>query len=254
MPISRFTVEAVEGEVTNVQVSLASNVFAEQVTVSVPVLEADTSTSAAQMSMRMRAPSVQNNIGAIEMRANDDGNVGDAMSRVTGVSVVGGESVFVRGLGERYSNTTLNGATMPTTEPDRRVVPLDLFPTGMIDSVQVSKTYTPDKPSQFAGGLVEIIPLKRPTETSYELSVSGGWNSQTTGDPGLSYTNGRPWNGFGDSSLDLPSGIPDRKVIRGGRFTSDELGFLVSDLDRFGRSFANIWDPDRRGPSDGSVV
>ena len=63
--------------------------------------------------------------------------------RVTGVSVGDNESVFVRGLGERYSNTTLAGITLPTTEPDRRIIPLDLFPTGLIDSVQVSKTYLP---------------------------------------------------------------------------------------------------------------
>ena len=145
------TVEVQAGQLATVQVALGSNVFAEELVVTAPTLEADSSTAAAQMMMRMRAPSVQDNIGAIEMSANNDSNAADAMQRVTGVSVVEGQSVFVRGLGERYSNTTLAGATLPTTEPDRRVVPLDLFPTGLIDSVQVSKTYTPDKPSQFAG-------------------------------------------------------------------------------------------------------
>ena len=164
----------VAGELSRVQVALASNVFAEQVTVTAPNLEAESSTAAAQLMLRMRAPVVQDNIGAVEMSANDDSNAADAMERVTGVSVVGGGSVFVRGLGERYSNTTLNGAMLPTTEPDRRVVPLDLFPTALIDSVQVSKTYAPDKPSQFAGGLVEIIPLKLPVETSWEVGASGG--------------------------------------------------------------------------------
>ena len=181
------TLDVEADQLTRVQVSLASNVFAETVTVSAPSLEAESSTAAAQLMLRMRAPVVQDNIGAIEMSANDDSNAADAMERVTGVSVVGSGSVFVRGLGERYSNTTLNGAMLPTTEPDRRVVPLDLFPTALIDSVQVSKTYTPDKPSQFAGGLVEIIPLKLPVETSWEIGAGGGWNSVTTGTRGLSY-------------------------------------------------------------------
>ncbi len=236
-------VEIVPAAVTEVQVSLTTNRFAEEVAVVASTLEAQSSTAAAQMMLRMRAPSVQDNIGAAEMRSNNDSDAADAMSRVTGVSVVDSQSVFVRGLGERYSNTTLNGATLPTTEPDRRVVPLDLFPTGLIDSVQVSKTYTPDKPSQFAGGLVEIIPLKFPNETAWEFSMGGAHNSITTGRSGLGYPGARPWNGFAGGSRRLPAGFPDRKVIRGGRFTSDELGFLQSDLERLGESFDNVWDP-----------
>ena len=236
-------VEIVPATVTEVQVSLTTNRFAEEVAVVASTLEAQSSTAAAQMMLRMRAPSVQDNIGAAEMRSNNDSDAADAMSRVTGVSVVDSQSVFVRGLGERYSNTTLNGATLPTTEPDRRVVPLDLFPTGLIDSVQVSKTYTPDKPSQFAGGLVEIIPLKFPNETAWEFSMGGAHNSITTGRSGLGYPGARPWNGFAGGSRRLPAGFPDRKVIRGGRFTSDELGFLQSDLERLGESFDNVWDP-----------
>ena len=239
-------IEIAPGQVTEVQVSLTTNVFAEEVAVVAPTLEAQSSTAAAQMMLRMRAPGVQDNIGGSEMRSNNDSDAADAMSRVTGVSVVDSQSVFVRGLGERYSNTTLNGATLPTTEPDRRVVPLDLFPTGLIDSVQVSKTYTPDKPSQFAGGLVEIIPLKLPAETAYEFSLSGAHNSITTGKSGLGYAGGSRWNGFDGGTRALPAGFPDRKVIRGGRFTSDELGFLGRDLERLGESFSNVWDPVRQ--------
>ena len=237
------TVEVVDRRLSSVQVALASNVFAEEVTVSAPTLEAASSTAAAQLMMRMRAPSVQDNIGAVEMSANNDSNAADAMQRVTGVSVVEGQSVFVRGLGERYSNTTLAGATLPTTEPDRRVVPLDLFPTGLIDSVQISKTYTPDKPSQFAGGLVEIVPLRLPDSTSFEVSVGGGWNSLTTGTMGLGYAGGgRDWAGFDDGTRSLPDGFPTRKVTRGGRF-SGTLGFSREDLERLGEQFGNVWDP-----------
>ena len=241
---TNVSVEVVAGQLSPVQVALGSNVFAEELVVTAPTLEADSSTAAAQMMMRMRAPSVQDNIGAIEMSANDDSNAADAMQRVTGVSVVDGQSVFVRGLGERYSNTTLAGATLPTTEPDRRVVPLDLFPTGLIDSVQVSKTYTPDKPSQFAGGLVEIVPMKLPDETSFELSAGGGWNSLSTGAMGLGYPGGgRDWLGFDDGTRALPSGFPDRKVTRRGRFTPEGVGFTPEQLQEIGRSFDNVWDP-----------
>ena len=241
---TNVTVEVVAGRLSPVQVALGSNVFAEELVVSAPTLEADSSTAAAQMMMRMRAPSVQDNIGAVEMSANDDSNAADAMQRVTGVSVVEGQSVFVRGLGERYSNTTLAGATLPTTEPDRRVVPLDLFPTGLIDSVQVSKTYTPDKPSQFAGGLVEIVPMKLPDETSFEISAGGGWNSLTTGAQGLGYPGGgRDWAGFDDGTRALPAGFPANKVTRRGRFSPEGVGFTPEELQQIGLSFENTWDP-----------
>ena len=241
---TNVTVEVVAGQLSTVQVALGSNVFAEELVVSAPTLEADSSTAAAQMMMRMRAPSVQDNIGAVEMSANDDSNAADAMQRVTGVSVVEGQSVFVRGLGERYSNTTLAGATLPTTEPDRRVVPLDLFPTGLIDSVQVSKTYTPDKPSQFAGGLVEIVPMKLPDQTSFEISAGGGWNSLTTGAQGLGYPGGgRDWAGFDDGTRALPADFPQNKVTRRGRFSPEGVGFTPEELQQIGLTFDNTWDP-----------
>ena len=82
----------------------------------------------------------------------------------------GAKISFVRGLGERYSNTTLAGSVIPTTEPDKKVVPLDLFPTGLIDSVQVSKSYSPDRSAEFAGGLVQIVPMRLPVARSLNMS------------------------------------------------------------------------------------
>ena len=85
---------------------------------------------------------------AQQMRANADIDAAAAMSRVTGLAVVDNQYVFVRGLGERYSNTTLAGAIIPTTEPDKKVVPLDMFPAGLLDRVQVAKSYSPDRSAE----------------------------------------------------------------------------------------------------------
>ena len=96
------------------------------------------------------------------------------MQRVTGISVVDNQYVFVRGLGERYSNTTLNGSIMPTTEPDKKVVPFDLFPTGLVESIQVVKSYLPDKPAEFAGGLVQIEPSNFPDARTMNVGIEIG--------------------------------------------------------------------------------
>jgi hypothetical protein len=163
------------------------------------------------------------------MRANGDGDAAAAMQRVTGLSVVD-NFLYVRGLGERYSNTTLNGSVIPTTEPDRKVVPLDLFPTGLVDSVQVIKSYVPDRSAEFAGGLVQIETLKLPTGPTVDVSYSIGLNGQTTGKDVVGGVGGsRDWIGYGVDARRLPDSVPNKKVIKGGRFTPD-VGVLSSEL------------------------
>jgi len=178
------------------------------------------------------------------MRANGDGNAASAMQRVTGLSVVD-DFVFVRGLGERYSNTTLNGAVIPTTQPDKKVVPLDLFPSGLIDSVQIAKSYSPDKSAEFAGGLVQIEPLKFPTGPTIDVSYGIGFNSNTTGEDLLgSLGGGRDWLGYDDGTRGLPSGL-DKIVRRGGIFTPD-VGYTRPELEAIGERFRNSWSPVTR--------
>jgi hypothetical protein len=96
--------------------------------------DAMTSSAAAQLLARRRAPEISDGLGSDEMRQNADSNAASALQRMTGLSVVDSRYVFVRGLGERYSNTTLNGAVIPSTEPERRVVSLDMFPAGLLDT------------------------------------------------------------------------------------------------------------------------
>ena len=237
-------INAGDERVLTADVGLRMKAFAETVTVTAQVTDVETSSAAAQITERKQAQVITDNLGSQEMRQNGDGNASAAMQRVTGLSVVD-DFVFVRGLGERYSNTTLSGSVIPTTEPDRKVVPLDLFPTGLIDSVQVAKSYVPDRSAEFAGGLVQIEPLKFPTGPTAEFSYGIGFNSRTTGEDVLGSIGGDNWFGFDDGSRNLPSLVPNRKVIRGGRFTPD-VGMLRPELERIGESFSNTWTPVRR--------
>ncbi len=243
-----ITVEAVPGQRTvTVDAGLSMNAFAETVTVTgTAPIDAVTSSAAAQFVERRNAAVVADNLGGEEMKANNDGDAASAMSRVTGLSVVDSQYVFVRGLGERYSNTTLNGAVLPTTEPDKKVVPLDMFPSGLLNSVSVVKSYSPDRSAEFAGGLVEIQSLRFPSQRVAEVSWSLGLNSLTTGKDVFGYAGGgRDWLGFDDGTRALPSGIPDRKAIRGGIYTPD-VGLLRADLVNVGRAFPNTWNVEPR--------
>jgi hypothetical protein len=219
--------------------------FAESVTVvgEAPI-DALTSSQEVQLIERKNAQVITDNLGSQEMKANGDSDAAAAMSRVTGLSVVDNQYVFVRGLGERYSNTTLSGALIPTTEPDKKVVPLDMFPAGLLDSVQVNKSYSPDRSAEFAGGLVQIMPLKFPAQPVLDLSYGFSVFSNATGESiPLSPLGGNDVFGFNNGARSLPGIIPDSKIVRRGIYTPD-VGYSAEEIAAFGRAFDNAaWRP-----------
>ena len=107
-------------------------------------------------------------IGAEQMSRAGDSNAASALKRVTGLTVVGGKYVYVRGLGERYSASLLNGVSLPSPEPERRVVPLDLFPSAILQSITIQKTFSPDRPGEF-GGMVALQTRGIPEERMHGL-------------------------------------------------------------------------------------
>ncbi|HLG59651.1 MAG TPA: TonB-dependent receptor [Vicinamibacterales bacterium] len=237
-----INVEATDRTLT-ADVGLTMARFAETVTVTAQAIDVQTSSAEAQLIERKQSSVISDNVGAQEMKSNGDSDAAAAMTRVTGLSLVDNQFIFVRGLGERYSNTTLSGSVLPTTEPDKKVVPLDLFPTGLIDSVQVSKSYSPDKSAEFAGGLVQIVPMKLPNRPVVDFSYGLGFYSTATGKTlGFSPLGNRDVWGYDDGARALPSGIPDTKIVRQGIYTPD-VGFGASDITTFGKLFENRWQP-----------
>lgn len=235
-----------------VNVALAMNRFAETVTVSVEPIDAPTSSAEAQLVERKQAAVITDNLGSQDMKANGDSDAAAAMSRVTGLSIVDSQYVFVRGLGERYSNTTLAGSVLPTTEPDKKVVPLDLFPSGLIDSVQVSKSYTPDRSSEFAGGLVQISPMKLPTRPLVDISYGMSHYSTATGKSlPFSPLGTGDWRGYDGGARALPAGFPANKIVRRGIFTP-EVGYSADEISNLGRQLAgSSWRPVSKNGAPG---
>jgi TonB-dependent receptor len=224
--------------------------FAETVTVrGQAFLEAVTSSAEAQIAERKNASVITDNLGSQEMKKNADTDAAAAMARVTGMSVVDNQYVYVRGLGERYSNTTLAGATLPTTEPDKKVVPLDLFPAGLLDSVQVNKSYSPDRSAEFAGGLVQINPLKFPSRPVVSFSYGlTGYSTATGKQIPLSPVSGRDFWGFDSGTRAMPAVFPDSKVVRKGIYTPD-VGLNPEEITGLGQQLDNTWTP---GVADGA--
>jgi len=128
----------------------------------------------------------KNSVNAIDgvtfdlVQRTGDANVAAAMQRVVGVTVTDGKYIQVRGLGDRYSQTLLNGASLPSLDPSRNTVQMDIFPSNLIDNVVVYKNFTPDLPGNFTGGLIDVRTKDFPDRFTVNVSVSGGYNTNSS--------------------------------------------------------------------------
>ena len=195
---------------------------------------------------RRSEDAVANIIGAEEISRSGDSDAAGALRRVTGLTLVDGRFIYIRGLGERYSSTLLNGANVPSPDPTRRVVPLDLFPTGIIESIAVQKGYTGDLPGEFGGGAVEIKTKSVPEAPFFSVDFSMAYRQGTTFKDGQTYHGGASdWTGYDDGirreSQELKAAIADgTQLVPYNRFTG--VGYLPEELEVVGDSLSDIYD------------
>jgi len=134
------------------------------------------STEGAIMSIRMNSPSLVDGISAVNFRRMGDSDAASSMKRVPGVSVEGGKYVYVRGLGDRYTKTILNGVDIPGLDPDRNTMQMDIFPTNIIDNIIVHKTFSAELPADFTGGVIDIAIKDFPDQKKGNISFSSSYN------------------------------------------------------------------------------
>lgn len=155
---------------------------------------------------RRNAEGVQDAIGAESIAKSTDKSASDAVKRVPGVSILSDRYVFVRGMGERYNTTSLNGESVPSPEPRRRVVPFNIIPSNLLESITVVKTPTPDLDGDTVGGNVQLMTRDYPEEFTVQATLGLGLNSQVTFGEYPSYSGGETdWLGFDDGTRDVPA-------------------------------------------------
>lgn len=193
-------------------------------------------TEASLLSKRRKAPVAQDAISAEEISKSPDSDAADAAKRVTGVTIVDGKHIFVRGLSERYSSVMFAGSSIPSPDPDKRVVPMDIFPVGLLDNLIVIKAYTPDMPGEFGGGVVQINPKDYPEERYIKLTVGSGWRIGTTNAKFYSYKGGDwDWFGVDDGTRKLPSTIKSDNL--------DAYNYSAGQIEKAGESLTNAYTP-----------
>ncbi|MEQ1747130.1 MAG: TonB-dependent receptor [Saprospiraceae bacterium] len=172
-------------------------------------------TDASLIALQKRSLSIQDGISSQQISRTGVSNAADAMKQVTGAVVEGGKFIVMRGLGDRYSISQLNGITMPSTDPYRNSSSLDLIPSQMIDNIVTMKTFTPDQPGNFSGGLVNITTKSIPDKFNLYFGMSASYNTQATfNDNFLGHgrdAGSTDWLGFDDGGRDLPKVLLDEK-------------------------------------------
>ena len=143
------------------------------------VVEASTAEAATDaLELRMEADQHLNIMSAEDLSKFAASDVGDALKRVAGVNVVEGQFAIIRGLEDRYNSTLYNSAVVPSPDPDRQSVQLDLFPSDVVSNLVVSKTFAPELPSNTSGGSIDIVTHEYPEQFELKVSTGTGANSK----------------------------------------------------------------------------
>ena len=205
-------------EVKSGEVTLLNNILMQTANLDLGevVVKADMirDNESSMMLVKQRSAAMIDGISSDRMALIGDANAVEAAKRVTGVSVEGGKYVYVRGLGDRYSKTTLNGMEIPGLDPDRNSLQMDIFPTSLMNNITVSKNFTPDMPADFTGGLMNLETKDFPDARILSFSASLGYNpSMHFNSDYLKYQGGSTdFLGFDDGTRALPSGAGNQII------------------------------------------
>ncbi|MEA2017947.1 MAG: TonB-dependent receptor, partial [Campylobacterota bacterium] len=172
-----------------------SDIALEEYVVLAPAVEGSLASTFAELK---DSDTIGDLVGSEQFSKQGDSSASGALKRISGITIVGGKYVYVRGLGERYSTVMLNGLNVPSPNPLKRVVPLDIFPTSIIESLLVQKTYSPNLPGNFGGGAVDIKTKGIPKEDNFISASFGTTYSDATGKKG--YYNS-------DNSVGIPNSV-----------------------------------------------
>ena len=160
------------GEVTALDVTLETNSL-DTIILTTSIKR---NSESAVLNLQKKSVTLLDGLSAESIKSSGAGNVAAAVKSVPGVSIQGGKYVYVRGLGDRYTKSILNGIDIPGLDPDRNTIQMDLFPTSILDNVIVLKSAAAEYPADFTGGIVDIVTKDFPTKAEYSISLGSSYN------------------------------------------------------------------------------
>ncbi|MFW6232504.1 MAG: carboxypeptidase regulatory-like domain-containing protein, partial [Bacteroidota bacterium] len=204
-PTKITNVEVKPNDVVKIDVKLISeDIYLQEIEVTA---EAASDSEAGLIKKRQKSISISDAVSSEMISRTGSGDVASAMEKVTGVTIIEGKKIYVRGLGDRYMNTSLNGATLPNADPDNNSVSTDIFSSKFIDNITTVKSFTPDKPGNFTGGTVDITTKSFPEKETFNFSISTSYNTiSSLQNDYLTYSgSSTDWLGIDDGKRDIPS-------------------------------------------------
>ena len=239
-------VEALAGQTSTIAIELTpAELEYDDFLVTAPRIRG---TVAATLQERRESAQVVDAISVADISKSPDGTASAATRRIVGATIVGGQYLYVRGLGGRYTNVRLNGVPLPSTDPDLPGFQLDLFPANLLSSLNVAKTFTPDIPANFAGGSMNIVTRDFPDDFTLTASIGASTTTAALNNTMYTYDGGNTdFLGFDDGTRDKPDAIKDVPLIvarRGDGFTKEEVGEISRDFRGFGPIEKRGWFPN----------
>ncbi|PWS26679.1 TonB-dependent receptor [Pedobacter yonginense] len=172
---------------------------------------------------------ISDGVSSDQIKKSPDRNTSDVLKRVSGATIQDNKFVVIRGLGDRYNTATLDGSSLPSTEPNRKAFSFDIVPSNLVDNLIVSKTATPDLPADFTGGAIQISTKDIPDKNFISFGVGTGYNTASTfKDFKSGARNATDYFGFDNGDRALPSNFPSRLKIANGITTEQGIAAMKS--------------------------
>lgn len=194
----------------------------------------DRSYENALLNLRKNSQNIIDGISAEQIKKTTDGLTSDVLKRITGLTIIENKFVNIRGTSERYNLTQLNSSNLTSTESEKKAFSFDLLSANIIENASVIKSYTPDLPANFGGGIVKLNTISFPEDLKISLSYSTSYTENSSLKSFATYTNGTNFLGFDNGSRNLPSQFPSDLSKAG--LSRDEVNNLAKKLN-------NIWAP-----------
>lgn len=227
-------IEVKAGQVTNLDIVMEVKVKTSDAVV-VRSTSAKKESVAALITYQKNTAVVAQVVSAEAIRRSPDKNTGEVLKRVPGTSVQDGKYLVVRGLADRYNQAMLNGLLLSSTEPDRKTFSFDLFPAAVLDNIIVNKTFVPELPGEWAGGLIQVNTKDIPAKGFLSVQLGTGFNSQTIGQDFYTYQGGKyDWLGLDDKTRALPAeNFPVKSKFE---------VMTPAQKNEYGKTFTNTWN------------
>jgi len=226
-------IEVINGKITTQDIALEVKTKTGDEIVVRTTSSARKETAAALISYQKNTSVVAQVISAETIKRSPDKNTGEVLKRVTGTSVQEGKYLVVRGLSDRYNMAMLNGIALSSTEPDRKTFSFDIFPAAMIDNIVMNKTFIPELPGEWAGGLVQVQTKDVPAASFLNVQLGTGFNSNTIGKDFQQASGDKlDWLGIDNGTRALPEALPLKSAFS---------ALSPAEKAELGKGFRNNW-------------